>query len=235
MQMIADWKLEVMCKMLMEKLWTERTGAIQEAERILKLCYQMDSDIQSEAVAIKRKIEKIKQKRNNLIDMRTEGDISIEEFRKRKESLDTELASYEVALQEQNQVKHATQGKELDWESVHKSLEEVIDFSKPKLDNEVVDKFIARIVPKGNNRFTWFVNLSSLKTEEIDMMVEGRRNNPTVYLTNEIKEEESEDEDSSVHSNILYLLDIAQLLEGKKYSPETTQHRQQSQINNRCN
>lgn len=58
MQMIADWKLEVMCKMLMEKLWTERTGAIQEAERILKLCYQMDSDIQSEAVAIKRKIEK---------------------------------------------------------------------------------------------------------------------------------------------------------------------------------
>lgn len=102
--------------------------------------------------------------------------------------MDTELASYEVALQEQNQVKHATQGKELDWESVHKSLEEVIDFSKPKLDTEVVDKFITRIVPKGNNRFTWFVNLSSLKTEEIDMMVEGRRNNPTVYLANEVKE-----------------------------------------------
>lgn len=229
MQMIADWKLEVMCKMLMEKLWTERTGAIQEAERILKLCYQMDNDMQSEAVAIKRKIEKIKQKRNNLIDMRTEGDISIEEFRKRKENLDMELASYEVALQEQNQMKHTPQKKKLDWELIHKSLEEVIDFSKPKLDNEVVDKFIARIVPKGDNRFTWFVNLSSLKTEEIDMMVEGRRNNPTVYLANEIKEEESEDEDSSVHSNILYLSDIVQLLEEKKYSPETTQHRLQSQ------
>ena len=228
MPMIADWKLEIMCKMLLEKVWSERTGAIQEAERILKLCYQMDNAVQSEAVAIKRKIEKIKLKLDNLIDMRAEGDISIEEFRKRKESLNMELASYEVELQEQKRMKHATKEKEMNWDAVHKSLEETIDFSKSTVDNEVVDKFIAKIIPQGNNRFLWFVNLSSLRSEEIEMVVEGRRNHSTVFIYDEEKGEESEEDDSSVHSNILYISDIASELEAKKYSPEGAQHRQLS-------
>lgn len=63
----------------------------------------------------------------------------------------------------------------LNWERINETLEELLDFSKPIVDNELVDKFIAKIIPQGNNRFTWFVNLSSLKTEELDIVVEGRK------------------------------------------------------------
>ena len=125
-------------------------------------------------------------------------------------------------------MKHATKEKEMNWDAVHKSLEETIDFSKSTVDNEVVDKFIAKIIPQGNNRFLWFVNLSSLRSEEIEMVVEGRRNHSTVFIYDEEKGEESEEDDSSVHSNILYISDIASELEAKKYSPEGAQHRQLS-------
>lgn len=225
MQMIADWKLEIMCKTLLEKIWTDRNEAIPEAERLLKQCYQMDQDIQSEAAEVKRKMEKIRQKQNVLIDMRTDGDISKEEYRQRKQSLDLEYADCEALLEKQKQVRQSSEDNGLDWEKIHNSLKELIDFSKPKIDNSIVDKLIARIVPQGNNHYIWYVNLSSLKTEEVNMMVEGRRNNPTVYLLNEMKDEESEEDDSSVHSNIWYLSDIARFLKAKKYSPVTMPHR----------
>lgn len=37
-QMVADWKLEVMCKILMEEIWTNRKDAIWKVEQILKEC-----------------------------------------------------------------------------------------------------------------------------------------------------------------------------------------------------
>lgn len=39
----------------------------------------------------------------------------------------------------------------LNWKVIRETLDELIDFSKPKADNDVVDKFIARIIPQGNN------------------------------------------------------------------------------------
>lgn len=63
----------------------------------------------------------------------------------------------------------------LNWKVIRETLDELIDFSKPKADNDVVDKFIARIIPQGNNRFTWFINVSGKSTEEIDMIIEGRK------------------------------------------------------------
>lgn len=114
---------------------------------------------------------------------------------------------------------------DLNWEKINDTLEEVLDFSKPTIDNEIVDKFVAKIIPQGNNRYTWFVNLSTLKTEELDMVVEGRKNHSTICIKGG-DNEETEDEESSLHSNMLYIQDIASSLQEKKYSPVARQHRQ---------
>lgn len=228
MQMIADWKLEVMCKRLMEEIWQNRNEAMAEACHILKKCYQFNVDTQSEVVNIQKKIYKLKSKISNLIDLRTEGDISTEEYRERRKRLDEELAGYEQEVAEKSSSSEVKTEEGLNWDKIKTTLQEVIDISKPIVDNGLVDKFISRIIPMGNNHYKWFVNLSNLKTEEIDMAVEGRKNNATVHLEKE-KEEDSDDEESSVHNSVIYLSDLAQILEGEKYSPVTAQHRQQSQ------
>ena len=231
MQMVADWKLEVMCKHLLEEIWNNRKEAVFQAEEMLKRCYQEKKAVKSENTIIHAKIEKTKQKMSNLIDLRTEGDISIEEYRKRRKKLEEELAGYEKQLQAENVMEARPVKQEMNWKVIRETLNELIDFSKPKIDNEVVDKFIARIVPLGDNRFAWIVNVSGLNTEEVNMVIEGRKNNPIVYINNKKKdsEQESEDDESSVHRATF--IHANAVIRGKKYSPEWLPHKLQSLTN----
>lgn len=231
--MVADWKLELMCKMLLEQIWQDKSTVIQDTCSILKECYQADIEKGAELFAIQKKIAKIKGKISNLIDMRTEGDISIEEYRSRRNKLNKELSCYEKQLQEQRTEEKTVPEIDMNWETINDTLKKVLDFSKPTVDNELVDKFIAKIIPQGNNRFTWFVNLSALKTEEIDMVVEGRKTNPTIYIEGN-DNEESEDDESSLHTDKLLLTDLVNSSQGKKYSPLATPHRQLLHRSKQC-
>lgn len=198
----------------------------------MKKCYQANVDRKLESVNTQKKISKVKMKINNLIDLRTEGDISTEEYRNRRKKLDEELAGYEEELKEQNLVAEIKPEDGLKWDKIRATLEELVDFSQPKIDNSIIGKFIAKIIPQGNNRFAWFVNLSSLKTEEIDMAVEGRKTNPTVNIKKK-DNEETEDDESSIHSNMLFLRDIVLALQGEKYSPVSIPHRLLLQVGRR--
>lgn len=228
MQMIADWKLEVMCKYIIEEIWKDRNEAIKQACEILKECYQVDIDKQAENIVFQKKIEKIKSKIDTLIDMRIEGDISSEEYRNRRKQLEEELEQYEIKLKEQISDEGTVLKDGLNWDRIHATLEKVIDISTPKVDNKLVEKFVSRIVPQGNNRFTWFINLSDVDTRNIDMVVEGRKNNATVYVEKET-DESPEGDEPSIHSDVYKITSIRQLLTDKKYSLETTLHRLLSQ------
>ncbi|MGC4019945.1 MAG: recombinase family protein [Muricomes sp.] len=228
-RMVADWKLEVMCKKLMEQIWLNKNEAIQKACAILKECYQESRDKKAESELIQRKISKIKMKISNLIDLRTEGDITTEEYRNLRKHLDEEMCKYEEELLKQSTANNTRQEKGLAWDKINTTLKEVIDISAPQIYNDLIDKFIARVVPKENNHFAWFVNLSALETEEIDMVVEGRKNNPTIYIQKQANTDEGDK--PSVHSNILFIADIANAIKGEKYSPVAMQHRQLSKQN----
>ena len=85
----------------MEEIWKDRNEAIKQACEILKECYQIDTERQAESVVIQKKIEKLKMKIEMLIDMRAEGEISSDEYRSKRKSLDIELEEYEEKLKEQ--------------------------------------------------------------------------------------------------------------------------------------
>ena len=112
----------------------------------------------------------------------------------------------------------------LNWKVIRETLDELIDFSKPKVDNDIVDKFIARIIPQGNNRFTWFVNVSGRSTEEVDMIIEGRKNHAIVRIDEQKDVENDEDDESSVHNREKYSLKCGTA--EKKYSLVWLPHRQ---------
>lgn len=58
-------------------------------------------------------------------------------------------------MEEQSLALETTQEEGLNWEKIKATLNEVIDFSGSKVDDSIVDKFVARIIPQGNNRFAW--------------------------------------------------------------------------------
>ena len=67
-----------------------------------------------------------------------------------------------------------------------------------------------------------------METKNIDMVVEGRKNNATVYIEQE-EEENSEGDEPSIHSDVYKIANIRQFLMDKKYSLETMLYRQLSQ------
>ena len=186
--MIADWKLEIMCKCIIEEIWKDRNEAMKQACKILEKCYQADMDNQTEKIVIQKKIDKLKLKIDTLIDMRAEGDISIEEYRNRRKRLDNELANYETKINVHDASEEVISEEGLNWNKIYATLEKVIDISGAKVDNKFVEKFIGKIVPQGNNKFTWYVNLSNRETKNIDIAVEGRKNHATVYIEKESEE-----------------------------------------------
>jgi len=220
MQMIADWKLELMSKIIMENLWSDRKGSIQTACQLIQECYKTENPKQVSTVNICAQIEQIKSKIENLIDMRTEGDISKEEYKSRRESLDSELQKLNTEMQAQQQDVIVPINNGLRWDAITETINQLIDFSQPKLSREILEKFVAKVVPLDNNRYRWFLNIDSKTTIDIDLATEGRKTNPNVYIDN------SEDEKSSIHiTDLIYISELYQALASKKYSTVATLHR----------
>lgn len=127
----------------------------------------MADNIEVENFDLQKKIDKIHMKISNLIELRTENEISIDEFKKRNAKLKEELKFYEDELLNQQLVPKEKRNDELDLERIKLTLKEVLDFSGAIVDNDIVEKFVAKIIPQGNNHFSWFINLSALTTEKL--------------------------------------------------------------------
>src|SRR5699024_10263664 len=112
-----------------------RNAAMKQTCKILEKCYQADTDKQTENIVIQKKIDKLKLKIDTLIDMRSEGDISIEEYRNRRKRLDDELANYETKINEYNFAEEVKSEEGINWSKIYATLEKVIDISGAKVDN----------------------------------------------------------------------------------------------------
>ena len=224
MQMVADWKLDVMGKMLIEQLWSNRKDAVNIACDILKKCYQADTSIKHLGVSIQEKIDKVNTKIENLIDMRADGDITKDEYRTRRQKLDDELVFYQSELEEQEQDTDIVHSNGLQWDTICATLSEIIDFSQPHIDAAVFDRFVSAIIPKGDNHYVWIMNLDGKEQADYIMDVAGRKNNHSVCIMDE--EEKEDNESSSIHiADMLHISDIGAFIKGKKSSLTPTQHR----------
>lgn len=94
-RMVGDWKLEIMAKKIFEGIWIERKEAVLEVYRLLNENYQSDNkNSQTTLSVLEGKIARLKNKIDNLISMRADGEITKEEFKSLKDVTETELHKY---------------------------------------------------------------------------------------------------------------------------------------------
>lgn len=178
--MVADWKLDLIAKSVIEEVWTERMEAVIEAYNMVIDCYESESQSNQETIKkIKDKISTLEEKIEKFIDMRAEGEISKEQFMKSKEKVDIQKRELEQQLLQyegnENEEKDNLQS-ELDC--IKATFESAIDFSKDKLPDGVIDNFIERIVVQKRDTFEVDINLQNSYSETILCNVEGRKNSP---------------------------------------------------------
>ena len=97
MGMIADWKLDMMGRMILERIWTDRRETIELVCQLLKESSKAETKQQKgNGSAILSAIEKLKAKKSALMEMRTDGEISKEEFTETRRKYEDELKGLET-------------------------------------------------------------------------------------------------------------------------------------------
>ena len=179
--MIADWKLELMGKKILELVFQDKQDLIDHTCDMIRKCLQTARPQGVTLSNIVGKMERIKFKKEMLLEMRTDGEITKQEFLDQRKKLDKELQE----LQAEYDSKAYNPVIEMDqpeWGKIQAALEEMLDLSQPKPSPDLIRKFVAQIVPEGKSNFQWHLNLDGGDATIQDMTVEGRKNHAVVTI-----------------------------------------------------
>ena len=217
---IPDWKLEMMGKMIMEQVWQTKAEDIKLACKLLKECYKPDSKFprQNKSVLLEN-IEKLKSKKDILLDMRSDGEISKEEFLKKKAEIDKKIAQLTDEYEKDD---YPTESDEavLELNKIEAALNELIDFSQPVLPREIYQKFVSKVTPYSKTHYRWYLNLDGKEAQTADVKVNGRKSNAAVAFCDE-------GEIPPVHfKEIIFFNILKQGIKNKKSFFVATLHRQ---------
>lgn len=181
-----------MAKKIFETIWTEKKEAVLEAYKLLHECYQSDANKNSATIsAVQGKLSRATERMDNLVAMRADCEISKEQFQNLRHKAETEIAALNEELAKLNSVSDEA-AQVLDMDAIETALIEVLDFSKPKISESVIDKFVCRITPVDNGHYGWDLNFAPNSKQAIIGYVEGRKGKANV----EIKEYGENDEHS---------------------------------------
>lgn len=182
--MIADWKLELMGKAILEQVFREQRDLIQYTINLIRQSYRTPRPAENNMANLTARMERIKAKKETLLDMRTEGEITKEEFLAQRQKLDAELQNL-TAEQERLAQTNTIDLEQPEWGRIQDALEEILDLSQPKPSPDLIRKFVTQVVPTGKTSFCWYLNLDGRGTTSLDMTVEGRKNHATLTFGGE--------------------------------------------------
>lgn len=181
-RMIADWKLELMAKTIMKTIWIDKKDIIIQVCDALEKCYQKEPQKRQNLRHIDNSICQLKKKKDVLIEMRTDGEISKEEFSAQKSKIDERISQLELEKAKELISQQDVPDCSLDYEAIESALLEMIDFDKPKVDRDILSRFVGKVVPQGENHYIWYMNLGNKEPEEFNLYIEGTKKSAVVNI-----------------------------------------------------
>lgn len=186
-RMVADWKLDMMAKMVIEHIWKNKGESIILALKMIQENYQEDvPQSKKNNKEIELKIEKLQNRMTNLIEMRADGEITKEEFTEQKNSINDKISMLKSELVIDDIESDKPESIEKKIQVIRQVIDETIDFSQPKLPKAVIDKFVLKVVVLDNNKFRWYLKLNNISDLDediyLDAKVDGRKNNASAQI-----------------------------------------------------
>ena len=116
--------------------------------------------------------------------MRSDGEITKEEFLKKKEDIDKKISQL-TAEYEKDDCPTESDEAGLELGKIEAALNELIDFSQLVLPREIYQKFVSKVTPYSKTHYRWYLNLDGTGTQMADVKVNGRKSNATVAFCDE--------------------------------------------------
>lgn len=155
---ICDWKLWLMARCIFSAVWGNRNDILDNISAIYKYEYHeevMENNEQQEE--IERATAKLDNKLKNLTEMRMDGEITKDEYRQYKLQIEVERGKL-IQERSKMETEHLEERKLGPANSVMKFLSEKIDFTAHRIDKDIIEKFVSRIIPRTESEFEWYLD-----------------------------------------------------------------------------
>ncbi|MBT9775915.1 resolvase [Clostridium sp. MCC353] len=159
---ILEWKLDMIAWHVINDVWGSSKTDMSQALKIIEECYREETTLsQLEISAIKDKIEKLERRKRGLLDMRADGEITKEEYAVKRNEYETQINKLNVSIAEveTSQIASADYNKKIS--SMKQALEKILDLSQPKLNRDIVDGFVWRLVHISDNEFDIYLSMGN--------------------------------------------------------------------------
>lgn len=164
---VVEWKLEWMAMHVIREVWDEPKETVSTLMQIIKENYTNESLAEStdETARIQREKAVIENRAKELMLKWLDKKVDDDTYQQMKENFDKRLADIDLRLKEVLKVSDKSEEHELDerlkhLEEIQSALEQYTDFDSEDLADEVVEKFVEKVVPCGNHTYRWYLNIS---------------------------------------------------------------------------
>ena len=190
--MIPEWKLQVIAKYVFTQFLSDKEQVLNEAKQILKEVTPkvIEENTNSQQIEeLTQQLDKVNNKIDGLIDMRAEGEITKEQFKKKKEQFDTQLIEIQQQLDELITIPQPTNidDKITILQGVLDSYQEDMLSEDGIIPDNLIKAYIKQVVVNKDNFDVYLQNLSpdpndtgkgsKVKTVPVCVQIKGNSRN----------------------------------------------------------
>jgi hypothetical protein len=180
--MTAAWKMDCMADEVMEQLWDDQKESLNLAIAWLQQYYVEESKTgnQTSRKTIQAQIDRLKRRIDGYIDMKADGEMTKEEYNQKRSEAEAEIAKLQAELTEPE--KSSQEERTAKLLSIIETLKSLVKPCDGKVSKDMIQHFVAQVVPVGNNTFEWYLNLTGRSKAKATVSVNGRKNKEVIKL-----------------------------------------------------
>ena len=179
--MIAAWKMDCMAQEVMQQLWIDQNESLQIAIDLINQYYKdADDGKQVNRKAIQSQIDRLTKRIGGYVEMRADGDLTKEEYAAKRSQAEAEISKLQAELAEPEEVDQNERAAKLN--GIIATLKSLFQSEDGKVDDNLIKRFVGKVVPVGNNTFEWYIDLDKKHHAKAVLSTTGRKNNSTIKL-----------------------------------------------------
>jgi len=183
MKMIPQWRLEMIGEKIIQEIFIDRRGVIEEVIDLIKRCYRKDRKVISRN-SDKDNLESIsylENKLNNLIEMRAGGELTKEQYLEIKAKTEKELSEKrKLIITDSSDNTKLSIDKNLD--RIEKALESVMDSNSEEM-TDLLDKIVYMVNVVDERKFIFRLRYDKDRIGSIACETSGRKNFARINLS----------------------------------------------------
>ncbi len=159
---ILEWKLDMIAWHVINDVWGSSRTDIDQALKIIEECYREENAMSLiEIKGVQDKIEKLEKRKRGLLDMRADGEISKEEYASKRNECEIQINKLNISIAEAETDRIASADYKRKISSIKQALEKILDLSQPKLNRDIVDGFVWKLVHISDSEFDIYLSMGN--------------------------------------------------------------------------